>query len=83
MAKIIVPIRLPVDLARLLRDLRHERRFTQQLLGHFMWLNPRRISKIEKNPGVTNFAQVLRLINHLEGRLFVEYDPEDDSRGGK
>jgi transcriptional regulator with XRE-family HTH domain len=77
MATHIHSIRRPHDAARALRALRLARQLTQQRLGDSFKLTQARVSQIELKPGVTSLAQVLRVLEQLNGLLVIAYVADD------
>lgn len=68
------PVSTSAQLRAVLRALRQSRSLTQAQAGALLGVNQRRTARIEGNPGVTNFAQIARLVSALGGRLVVEVD---------
>jgi HTH-type transcriptional regulator/antitoxin HipB len=52
--------------------MRKSRSLSQLQLGQLLGVNQKRAAKIERNPGVTSFDQIARLIASLGGRIVIE-----------
>ncbi|PTY02805.1 transcriptional regulator [Opitutaceae bacterium EW11] len=60
------------QLRAVIRALRKSRGLSQADLGRSLGVNQKRIAKIEADPGVTSWNQVVRLISALGGRVAVQ-----------
>lgn len=60
------------QLRAVIKALRKTRGLSQADLGRLLGVNQKRIAKIEADPGVTSWNQVVRLISALGGRISVQ-----------
>ena len=60
------------QLRAVIKALRKTRGLSQADLGRLLGVNQKRIAKIEADPGVTSWNQVIRLIAALGGRIAVQ-----------
>ena len=71
-----------VQLRAVIKALRKTRGLSQTDLGRLLGVNQKRIAKIEADPGVTSWNQVVRLISALDGRIAIQ-DAAADAIGAK
>ena len=62
-----------------LRSLRKARGLTQTALGAMVGLDQTRIAKIERDPGLVNLGQLMRLFSALRVRVLLEPQAEPKS----
>ncbi|MEI6862753.1 MAG: helix-turn-helix domain-containing protein [Verrucomicrobiota bacterium] len=72
------PVNTSLQLRAVLKNLRKSRGLTQAQLGAKLGLSQKRVAGIEKNPQVTNFDQVSRIVNLLGARLVIEDFNQND-----
>lgn len=72
------PVNAPLQLRAVLKSLRKTRGLTQAQLGAKLGLSQKRIAGIEKNPQVTAFDQISRIVSLLGARLVIEDLPQVD-----
>lgn len=72
------PVNAPLQLRAVLKSLRKSRGLTQAQLGAKLGLSQKRIAGIEKNPQVTAFDQISRIVSLLGARLVIEDLPQVD-----
>ncbi len=66
------PVNTALQLRAVLVSLRKSRGITQAQLGARLGLSQKRIAGIEKNPQVTSFDQIARIVSLLGGRVVIE-----------
>ena len=66
------PVGTAMQLRAVLRGMRKSRSLSQLQLGHLLGVNQKRAAKIERDPGVTSFDQIARLVASLGGRIVIE-----------
>lgn len=66
------PVNAPLQLRAVLKSLRKSRGLTQAQLGAKLGLSQKRIAGIEKNPQVTTFDQISRIVSLLGARVVIE-----------
>lgn len=66
------PVNTPLQLSAVLKSLRKSRGLTQAQLGARLGVSQKRIAGIEKNPQVTSFDQICRIVGLLGARLVIE-----------
>jgi HTH-type transcriptional regulator / antitoxin HipB len=66
------PVSTAMQLRAVLRGMRKSKSLSQLQLGHLLGVNQKRAAKIERNPGVTSFDQIARLVASLGGRMVIE-----------
>jgi HTH-type transcriptional regulator/antitoxin HipB len=66
------PVNAPLQLRAVLKSLRKSRGLTQAQLGLKLGLSQKRIAGIEKNPQVTTFDQISRIVSLLGARVVIE-----------
>jgi HTH-type transcriptional regulator/antitoxin HipB len=66
------PVNAPLQLRAVLKSLRKSRGLTQAQLGAKLGLSQKRIAGIEKNPQVTTFDQISRIVSLLGSRVVIE-----------
>lgn len=66
------PVNASLQLRAVLKSLRKSRGLTQAQLGDKLGLSQKRIAGIEKNPQVTTFDQISRIVSLLGARLVIE-----------
>lgn len=66
------PVDAPLQLRAVLKSLRKSRGLTQAQLGAKLGLSQKRIAGIEKNPQVTAFDQISRIVSLLGARVVIE-----------
>jgi HTH-type transcriptional regulator/antitoxin HipB len=66
------PVSTAMQLRAVLRGMRKSKSLSQLQLGHLLGVNQKRTAKIERNPGVTSFDQIARLVASLGGRIVIE-----------
>ena len=60
------------QLRAVIKALRKTRELSQTDLGRLLGVNQKRIAKIEADPGIPSWNQVVRLISALGGRITVQ-----------
>lgn len=66
------PVNTALQLRAVLKSLRKSRGLTQVQLGAKLSLSQKRIAGIEKNPHVTTFDQISRIVGLLGARVVIE-----------
>ena len=66
------PVSTSLQLRAILRGMRKSRSLSQLQLGQLLGVNQKRAARIERDPGVTSFDQIARLVAALGGRLVIE-----------
>lgn len=66
------PVNAALQLRAVLTSLRKSRGLTQAQLGARLGLSQKRIAGIEKNPQVTSFDQISRIVSLLGARVVIE-----------
>lgn len=66
------PVNASLQLRAVLKSLRKSRGLTQTQLGAKLGLSQKRIAGIEKNPQVTTFDQISRIVSLLGARVVIE-----------
>jgi len=66
------PVNASLQLRAVLKSLRKSRGLTQAQLGAKLGLSQKRIAGIEKNPQVTTFDQISRIVSLLGARVVIE-----------
>jgi len=66
------PVNAPLQLRAVLKSLRQSRGLTQAELGAKLGVSQKRIAGIEKNPQVTTFDQISRIVSLLGARVVIE-----------
>lgn len=66
------PVNTSVQLSAILRGMRKSRSLSQLEAGQLLGVNQKRAARIERNPGVTSFDQITRLVAALGGRVVIE-----------
>jgi HTH-type transcriptional regulator/antitoxin HipB len=66
------PVSTAMQLRAVLRGMRKSKSLSQLQLGHLLGVNQKRAAKIERDPGVTSFDQIARLVASLGGRIVIE-----------
>lgn len=66
------PVNTSLQLRAVLKSLRKSRGLTQAQLGAKLSLSQKRIAGIEKNPHVTAFDQISRIVSLLGARVVIE-----------
>jgi HTH-type transcriptional regulator / antitoxin HipB len=71
----VYPIDTPHQLRIILRALRIARSLTQEELGSRVGVSQKRIARIEAAPELASYDQIARMVNALEGRLWLAESP--------
>jgi len=70
------PVSTSPQLRAILRGMRKSRSLSQLQLGQLLGVNQKRAARIERDPGVTSFDQIARLVAALGGRIVIEMTEE-------
>jgi HTH-type transcriptional regulator / antitoxin HipB len=73
------PVNTSMQLSAILRGMRKSKSLSQLQAGQLLGVNQKRVARIERNPGVTSFDQITRLVSALGGRILVEMTENNPS----
>jgi HTH-type transcriptional regulator/antitoxin HipB len=73
------PVNTSMQLSAILRGMRKSKSLSQLQAGQLLGVNQKRAARIERNPGVTSFDQITRLVSALGGRILVEMTENNPS----
>jgi transcriptional regulator with XRE-family HTH domain len=73
------PVNTSTQLSATLRGMRKSKSLSQLQAGQLLGVNQKRAAKIERNPGVTSFDQITRLVSALGGRILIELTENNPS----